>query len=94
MPKKLTVDEQKNLILNTVFDEEQEPAEFLNYLDHIGFDINAVENTKQLPDAVLGHYRLKQGEYDIDRAAMDLATYGPVAAAIVKGLAKQKSLAN
>ena len=94
MPNKLTTDEQKNLILNIVFDEDQEPDAFVGYLEHIGFDITAIEDVKQLPDAVLGHYRLKQGEYDVDRAAMDLATYGPVAAEIVRRQAEQKSLAN
>ncbi len=90
----LKTDEQKNIILNLVFDEELDGQGLLDYLEHIGFEIAALEDTKELPEAVLGHYRIRQGEYDVDRAAMDLATYGPVAAAIVEQMAEQKSLAN
>lgn len=79
---------KKNIILNIVLDDDQEPQSFIDYLAHFGFDITAIEETKQLPDAVLGHYQIKRGQYDINRAAMDLATFGPVAAAIVEGLAK------
>ena len=90
----LTTDEQKNFILNLVFDDELDGQGLLDYLEHIGFEIAALEDTKELPKAVLGHYRIKQGEYDVDRAVMDLATYAPITAAIVEGQAEQKSLAN
>jgi hypothetical protein len=33
-------------------------------------------------NVIAGHYRLKQGKYDIDRAARDLATFPPIAARI------------
>lgn len=93
----LTTTEQKNMIMNIVFDQENledSGKGLISYLQHIGFDISAIESHEELVPAVLGHYRVKQGEYDIDRATMDLATYGPVAAAIVEGLSVRKSLAN
>jgi len=73
----LTTNEQKNMVLNIAFDHlnlEDEGQGFCDYLKHIGFDITAITDTKELPAAILGHYRIKQGEYDVDRAAMDLAT--------------------
>ena len=55
-----------------------------SWLEHIGFDLAALDNAEQFYDALLGHYRIKQGEYDIDRATNDLATYGPIASEIVR----------
>ena len=37
-----------------------------------------------MAEVILGHYRVKKGCYDIDRAANDLATFPPVAAHIAE----------
>ena len=78
----LTVNRQKNMVLNIVFDQSNAEG-LISYLEHICFDISAIVDVNELPAAILGHYRIKQGVYDVDRATMDLATYPPVAAAIV-----------
>ena len=88
----MTVDEQKAMILSMVSDfagEGQDPTDFL---DHIGFDWGLISRQRDLVPAILGHYRIKQGVYDIDRAANDLATYPPIASRIVElQIQKQKN---
>lgn len=54
------------------------------YFRHVGFDVGALSLVQDLPAAWLGHYRLKQGVYDIDRAFRDLASYPPIAAEIIR----------
>lgn len=92
--KSLSTEQQKTLILNMTMDDEQEPDQFFEYLEHIGFDMAAIRDAKELPAAVLGHYRISKGKYDISRAANDLATFGPIASRIVELQQQQNSLAN
>jgi len=89
----LSVNQEKNTVLNIVLDQS-DAGGLISYLEHICFDISAIVDVNELPAAILGHYRVKQGVYDVDRAAMDLATYPPVAAAIVETQAQQRRLAN
>lgn len=48
------------------------------YFDHVGFDVPALDNSKKIPAAWLGHYRIGQGTYDTDRALLDLTTWPPI----------------
>lgn len=79
-------EEQTNLILGILssFLEEDGLDQLGGYLDHVGFDIGAIRRTQDLPNAWLGHYRLKQGTYDVDRACRDLANFPPIAAEIFR----------
>ena len=72
-------DEAKNMLLSTLNDfAENDVDEMFKYFTHVGFDILAVDDAKQIPAAWLGHYRIGQGTYDIDRAVMDLTTCPPI----------------
>lgn len=73
-----TTDEQRSLVLSVLADMAEDADDLVDFLGHVGFDISALSRPKDLPDAWLGHYRLRQGRYDIDRAAMDLLTWPPV----------------
>jgi len=96
---KLSTAEQKNLILGIVSSfvdddgSKNSVDEFFKYLEHIDFDVTAIKDVKELPNALLGHYRIVKGKYDTDRAGNDLATYGPIAARIRELHQEQKSLA-
>ena len=86
----LTVAKQRKLILDVFFDSD-DPETFLALVDHAGIDLAAAAgDVKQIPDVILGHYRIKKGCYDIDRATNDLLTFPPVAAHIA-GLEAQKA---
>ena len=53
-----------------------------SFLEHIDFDMSAVDSPKQLVAALPAHYRLGQGRYDVDRLGGDLVSWGPIARAI------------
>ena len=63
------------------------------YFDHVGFDIPALDNSKQIPAAWLGHYRIGQGTYDTDRALLDLTTWPPISRRIFELQQEKLSLA-
>lgn len=86
-----TTEEQKNMILGVLVD--QDPDTVVNYMEHCGFDFGSVEKTSQIPDAWLGHYRLGQGSYDVDRATMDLLTWPPIARRVFELQQEKASLA-
>lgn len=77
------VREQRGMILSILFDflEEDRIADFSDWIDHVGFDPNALRYLADLPAAWLGHYRQPRG-YDLDRALNDLLTWPPIAAHI------------
>lgn len=75
----LTTEEQKSLILGIISDMADDTDDLFNYFKHVGFDVSTLRNHKDLPNALLGHYRLGQGSYDVDRATMDLLTWPPIA---------------
>ena len=77
----LPPDEAKSLLAGMLVDALEGPNPG-KYLTHVGFDLAAIQDSSELLPAWFGHYRIEQGTYDIDRAAMDLATYPPVARAI------------
>ena len=77
MTDTLTTEEQKNLIRNILLDFLNS-EDCLPYLYHIGFDLGAVGHPSQFEAALLGHYRIGQGQYDVERAANDMATYPPM----------------
>lgn len=81
MNKPMTPSEQRGMILN-FFEDFAENDKLLEYMEHVGFEIESVTAEKELPDAIAGHYRIKNGEYDIDRAALDFMTWPPIARAI------------
>jgi hypothetical protein len=76
----MTTVEQKNLILNILDDVASDGGDaFITFARHVGFDVCTLRSTSDLTAAWLGHYRLRQGVYDVERAARDFATWPPVA---------------
>ncbi len=83
-PKAETAEEQRNMILAMFFDDHGADG-FLDLVKHCRNDLTACDgDTKQIPNVILGHYRISRGRYDIDRAANDLLTFPPVAARIAE----------
>jgi hypothetical protein len=76
--------EQKGIIISILSDFADEGDRLIAYLDHIGFDLCALASPHDLGNAVLGHYRIKAGKYDIHRACNDLASWPPIAAEIAR----------
>ena len=75
----LAAADQRTLILDMFFDGD-DPENFLALIEHTGIDLAAAGgDVSRVPHVILGHYRVKKGCYDIDRAATDLATFPPVA---------------
>jgi hypothetical protein len=88
----LSLQEQNNIIPR-IFDDFCTDADTMfRYLKHVGFDFEAISHVQELLPAYLGHYRLRNGTYDVERACNDLATWPPIAAMIEKGL-RQKARA-
>lgn len=83
-------EKDKATILFMLTDFAEDPDRLGKYLDHIGFDISAISDPKALPDAFVAHYRVRQGEYDIDRASHDLLTFPPIAARVFQLMEKQR----
>lgn len=54
------------------------------YFEHVRFDLSALRRPQDLIAAWLGHYRIRQGKYDVERAFNDLATFPPIAAEITR----------
>jgi hypothetical protein len=81
-----TAEDQRNSILAMFFDDHDDDGEsFLALVDHCGIDLAACHgDVRQIPNVIAGHYRIKKGCYDIDRAANDLLTFPPVAARIAE----------
>ena len=80
----ISLQEQKNIILNILFDACSDGETLVSYLEHVGFDACAIRNVSELPSAFLGYYRLKTGHYDVNRACHHLATWPPIAAQIAE----------
>jgi len=75
----LTAAEQRILILDMFLDGD-DPENFLALIEHTGIDLAAAGgDIRRVPDVILGHYRVKKGCYNVERAANDLATFPPVA---------------
>lgn len=86
---KLTVQEQKNLVLAVYGDllENDDLDGFIDFSKHAGLDFSALSQCPKCRDSqleawILGHYRISKGRYDVDRVANDLATYPPIVARI------------
>jgi hypothetical protein len=77
---------QKDIIIGILvsFFEDEDRTSLGEYIQHVGFDMNSFSDPADLISAWLGHYRLKQGVYDVDRATNDLATFPPIAARIAE----------
>lgn len=78
--------DDENLIVGILnsFLEADDWSDFRAYIHHVRFDLCSFHDAKDLIPAWLGHYRLKQGVYDVDRATNDLATFPPIAARIAE----------
>lgn len=87
-----SVQDQKNTLLS-MFADMLESDDLGEYLKHILFDIDAIQKPKELPDAFVAHYRINQGNYDLDRATMDLMTWPPMSKRIFE-LQEAKRFAN
>jgi hypothetical protein len=74
----MTTKAQRDLILGILNDIADDASSVVDYLNHVGFDIAAINSSADLPEAWLGHYRLGQGSYDVDRATSDLLTWPPI----------------
>lgn len=84
--EELSVAEQKSLILSVLYMvvEAEDSETAMAYLEHAGFDLSVVEEITNLEAAWLGHYRIRQGCYDADRACEDFARWPPIAARIAE----------
>ncbi len=82
MADNLTIEQQKNLILGILNTFLEDLDNLGNYIDHVGFDIGMIADPEELPRAWLGFYRIRRGQYDVDRACNDLAAWPPIAARI------------
>ncbi len=81
-PPETSAEMQRGMILS-IFFEDKDADGFIALVDHCGIDLAACNgDTKQLPNVIAAHYRLKKGTYDIDRAANDLRTFPPISARI------------
>ena len=90
----LPPDEAKRMLLNIFIGfAENDTDQLFEYFAHVGFDVAVVDDSKQIPAAWLGHYRIGQGTYDIDRASMDLATWPPISRRIFELQQEKLSLA-
>ena len=80
------VNDDKNMIsgILTSFIEVDDWADISNYFHHVGFDVSGITDPLDLIPAWLGHYRIKHGVYDVERACSDLATYPRIAARIAE----------
>ena len=86
--KPLTPDEQRNVIMSIYFDNDVEGL--LALLEHSKIDLAACHgDTSRLADVIAAHYRTQHG-YDVDRAANDLRTFPPIAAAIAEAYSTAK----
>ena len=55
----LPPDEAKAILLNILIEfTEGGPDRLFEHFDHVGFDVPALDNSKQIPEAWLGHYRI------------------------------------
>lgn len=88
----LSRQEQENIILNILDDFCTDADTLFRYLDHARFDIGSISHAREIPVAFLGHYRIKAGVYDVDRACNDLATWPPIAALIVEMRREQRGV--
>lgn len=85
-----TTEDQKSMIMGILFDKAESDVEgMFDYLDHVGFDLDALTDAKDLPAAWLAHYWIGRGCYDVDAALLDLLTWPPIARAIFEGQQKK-----
>lgn len=91
----MTTEEQRALILEMFADfadKGDERGELRRFLEHVGFDLCCVQDIRELPAALLGHYRLAKGNYDVDRACMDLLTWPPISKAIFERMHQRRGV--
>lgn len=74
----MNTEEEKTTILSIMIDIAQDDK-LPEYLKHIGFDAGAISEPKDMMNAILGHYRLGQGFYDMKRVFLDFTTWPPIA---------------
>jgi hypothetical protein len=78
--KNLTPSKEAGLVLAYFSDFAEQSEETLAaFLKHCGItseDLQAAPTTK---DAILTHYRLANGHYELERAAYDLSRWPPIA---------------
>lgn len=82
----LTTEEQKSLILNILDDFASDPDvdALFGYLQHCGIPLRALRSAADIVPAFLGHYRIRPGLYDVDRACEDLRWWPPVVARLAE----------
>jgi len=87
----MTTEDQREMILDILTD--MIPDDLAGYIRHVSFDIQGIGDPKNFIDAWLGHYRLGQGTYDVERALMDLTTWPPISRRIFELQAEKRRLA-
>ena len=90
MQAPMSTEDQRDMILNILVDMMSD--DFGEYIRHVGFDIRGIGDPKNFIAAWLGHYRLGEGTYDVDRALMDLTTWPPISRRIFELQAEKRRL--
>lgn len=82
----LTTEQQKGLICGILADFAADPDVdvLFKYLRHCGLPLMALTSADDLVPAFLGHYRIRPGLYDVDRACSHLLFWPPIAARIAE----------
>ena len=86
----LSTSEQADLILGILFSFADDADSLFRFINHAEFDLTALRDASDLPAAWLGHYRIKNGQYDTARACNDLATWKPIASRIFELMREQR----
>ena len=83
--------EAKTALANIITDLS-DGDKIAKYLKHIKFDSGAMSNPPRSDEwlpALVAHYRIKKGQYDMDRITMDFVKYPPIAARVVELMAER-----
>ena len=83
--------EQINLLLAVIYDfASDESSRIVEFLDHIGFDLAALNKPRDLLDALPAFYRVHAGRYDVNRLERDLISWEPIATAVAAAEEEQR----
>ena len=75
---------------------KEEGDQLAKYLIHCGIDAEDINDAGDVEKAILAHYRLASGGYDIAAAACDLDRWPPIAARVreLKRLARRRGISS
>ena len=75
MAQHMTPDEQREFILNIFADFADEPETLIDFIEHAGMDLRALQSAADLPAMIAGHSRSTKGEYEGAPAPNDTLTW-------------------